>query len=49
MNWHSFAGLFFAQDIRPQRFGSRIIFVAFWFVVLIIQATYSANLANNQD
>jgi hypothetical protein len=39
--------LFYAQDVRPQKFSARLIFVAFWFVTLIVTASYTAEVAND--
>ncbi|KAL4506591.1 hypothetical protein ABPG72_000162 [Tetrahymena utriculariae] len=44
MIWQSFSSLFFASSIRLQKFSSRIVFLGFWFVVIIVSATYVSNL-----
>ncbi|EAR90882.2 ligand-gated ion channel protein (macronuclear) [Tetrahymena thermophila SB210] len=44
MLWQSFSSLFFASSIRLQKFSSRIVFLGFWFVVIIVSATYVSNL-----
>ena len=44
MIWQALASFFYASDIRLQKFSSRITFLSFWLVILILLATYSANL-----
>ena len=44
MLWQAFSSLFFASEIRLQKFSARIMFLTFWFMVLVLSATYTADL-----
>lgn len=44
MLWQSFSSFFFTSDIRLQNFSARITFLCFWFIVLILISTYTADL-----
>lgn len=46
MLWQAFSSLFFASEIRLQKFSARIMFLCFWFMVLVLSATYTADLTN---
>ena len=46
MMWQAFSSLFFTSEIRLQKFSARIVFLCFWFMVLILTATYTANLTS---
>jgi ABC-type amino acid transport substrate-binding protein len=44
MVWQAFCSLFYTSEIRLQKFSSRVIFLCFWFMVLVLTATYTADL-----
>lgn len=44
MIWQAFCSLFYTSEIRLQKFSSRVIFLCFWFMVLVLTATYTADL-----
>ena len=44
MIWQSFCCLFYTSEIRLQKFSARIIFLSFWFMILVLTATYTADL-----
>jgi len=37
---------FYALDIRLQKFSSRVIMIAMFFIVLVLQSSYTADLAS---
>ena len=44
MIWQAFSSLFFASEIRLQKLSSRMMFLCFWFIILILTAVYTADL-----
>eukprot|EP01017_Pseudomicrothorax_dubius_P005247 TRINITY_DN1127_c0_g2_i1.p1 TRINITY_DN1127_c0_g2~~TRINITY_DN1127_c0_g2_i1.p1 ORF type:complete len:512 (+),score=115.68 TRINITY_DN1127_c0_g2_i1:154-1689(+) len=44
MIWQSFSSLFYTSEIRLQKFSARLVFLCFWFMVLVLTATYTADL-----
>ena len=43
--WHSWAQIFFINDIRIDTTAGRVIQSAFWFTILILVSSYTANMA----
>jgi ionotropic glutamate receptor len=44
MIWQAFSCLFYTSEIRLQKFSARIIFLCFWFMILVLTATYTADV-----
>ena len=49
MIWQAFSGLFFASEVRLQRFPARIVWLCFWFMILILTAAYNADLTTKMS
>jgi len=44
MIWQALSGLSFSSEIRLQKFPARILWLCFWFMILILTATYNADM-----
>jgi len=44
MIWQSCSGLFYQSEVRLQKFPARVVWLCFWFMALILTATYTADL-----
>ena len=44
--WHAFSSLYFCSSVKLEKTPSRIVMVAYWFMILIIISTYTAQMTN---